>query len=300
MSKLYIILPVYNRLEITRSYIECLKSQTHQNYHLILVDDGSTDNTEAMVRSQIKSLTVLKGKGNWWWAGSLQQGINWLKSNAINASDIVLMSNDDVTFDKFFLEKAIAILSYKQHSLLQALSFSKKTGRLVDAGVKADLKGLKFQQTLTPREINCLTTRSLFMKFSDLLKIGNFYPRFLPHYLSDFEFTIRAHNKGLKLLTHPELKVIVDENTTGFLQTGFEKLKSDRLGFFIKKYFSKKSKSNPIYFTVFVLLTCPKIWIPLNIAKVWKWAITVILKQSFFALVSRSGIYKSGSFFESK
>ena len=290
MSKIYIILPVYNRLGITRNFIECLKSQTHQNYHLILVDDGSTDNTEAMVRSQIKSLTVLKGKGNWWWAGSLQQGINWLKSNAINASDIVQISNDDVTFDKFFLEKAMAILTDKQHSLLQALSFSKETGRLVDAGVKADLKALKFKQTLIPEETNCLTTRSLFIKFSDLLKVGDFYPRFLPHYLSDFEFTIRAHNKGLKLLTHPELKVTVNENSTGFLQTGFEKLPGNGLGSFIKNYFSKKSKSNPIYFTVFILLTCPKLWIPLNIIKVWRWAAIVIFKQSFSALFSRFSI----------
>ena len=300
MSKVYIILPVHNRLETTRCFVECLKLQTYANYHLILVDDGSTDNTEAMVRSQIKSLTVLKGKGNWWWAGSLQQGIDWLKSNAVNASDIVLMINDDVTYDKFFLEKAIATLSHKQQHLLQALSFSKKTGRLVDAGVKADLKALKFKQTLIPKETNCLTTRSLFIKFSDLLKVGGFYPRLLPHYLSDFEFTIRAHNKGLKLLAYPELKVIVNENTSGFLQTGFEKLKDKELCSFIKKYFSKKSKSNPIYFTVFVLLTCPKIWIPLNIARVWKWALTVILKQSFFALFSRTGIDNSDSFFKSK
>lgn len=281
MSKVYIILPVYNRIKLTRRFVKCLKSQTHQNYHLILVDDGSIDNTEAMVKSQIKSVTVLKGKGNWWWAGSLQQGINWLKNNAVSASDLVLMINNDVTFDKHFLEKAIAILTHKQHTLLQALSFSKQTGRLVEAGVKADLKRLKFTQTTIPEETNCLSTRSLFMRFSDLNRIGNFYPELLPHYLSDYEFTIRAHKKGLNLLINSELKIVLNESTTGVFQSGFEKLKNERFSFFLKKYFSKRSKANPIYFTIFILLTCPKVWIPLNIIKVWKWSATIVFKQLF-------------------
>ena len=299
MTKIYIILPVHNRLRTTLCFVECLISQTYQNYHLILVDDGSTDNTEEMVRRQIKSITVLNGNGNWWWAGSLQQGINWLKTSSVNSSDIVLMINDDVTFDKFFLEKAVSILKNKEESILQAISFGKGTGRLVDAGVKADLKNLKFKQTLIPEEINCLTTRSLFMKFSDLKKIGNFYSQLLPHYLSDYEFTIRAYRKGLNLLVHPELRTIVNENTTGFLQTGFEKLKDTSPNSFIKRYFSKKSKSNPIYFTFFILLTCYNIWIPINIIRVWRWAGTVIFKQSIFPLFSRANIYKLAKLFNS-
>ena len=81
MDKVYIILPVCNRRNITQKFVECLKSQTYTNYHLILVDDGSIDGTEEMVRSQIESLTVIKGNGNWWWAGGLQQGVDWLKES---------------------------------------------------------------------------------------------------------------------------------------------------------------------------------------------------------------------------
>ena len=54
--------------------------QTIKNYHLVLVDDGSMDETETMVRSYINvsQMTIIKGKGDWWWAGCLQQGIDWL------------------------------------------------------------------------------------------------------------------------------------------------------------------------------------------------------------------------------
>ena len=49
-GSLYILLPVHNRCDITREFIDCLKAQTFQDYHLVLIDDGSTDGTEQMVR----------------------------------------------------------------------------------------------------------------------------------------------------------------------------------------------------------------------------------------------------------
>ena len=71
-NKIYILLPVHNRKEITRGFVECLKAQTFQDYRLVLIDDGSNDGTADMVKESIPSVTVLRGIGDWWWAGSLQ------------------------------------------------------------------------------------------------------------------------------------------------------------------------------------------------------------------------------------
>jgi glycosyltransferase involved in cell wall biosynthesis len=79
---IYILLPVHNRREITKVFIDCLEAQTWQNYHLVLIDDGSTDGTEQVVRERVENLTVIRGNGNWWWAGCLQQGFNFLKKRA--------------------------------------------------------------------------------------------------------------------------------------------------------------------------------------------------------------------------
>ena len=76
---IYILLPVHNRREITGDFIDCLEAQTWQHYHLVLIDDGSTDGTEQMVRERVENLTVIRGNGDWWWAGCLQQGFNFLK-----------------------------------------------------------------------------------------------------------------------------------------------------------------------------------------------------------------------------
>lgn len=291
-DKIYIILPVHNRREITQCFIECLKAQTYQNYHLILVDDGSTDGTEEMVRSKVRSLTVIKGKGDWWWAGGLQQGINWLKHNDVQASDIVLMVNDDITFDHFFLERAVNLLKVKQPGLLTAQVFEMKTGRLFSMLSKANIKNLTFKKADSPEEINCCDTRALFTRFSDLIQIGDFYPKFLPHYLSDCEFTIRAYQKGFKIYVHPELKALINE-TIQYSESNF----FENAGFitFIKKYFSNKYPGNPIAWTAFAVIVSPNLFIPLNLARIWKEAIYKIIKHSWGCFISPKSINKAST-----
>ncbi len=264
MTFCYILLPVHNRREITQKFIECLKSQTYQNYKLILIDDGSSDGTAAMVASQISDLTIITGTGNWWWAGGLQQGINWLKTNSTNAEDVILMINDDVFVKPDFLAIAIALLQKTPKTLLQAQGYSLQTGECLDIGVHVDVNSFSFNRPNSPADINCLSTRGLFLRWQDLQQVGNFYPRLLPHYLSDYEFTMRSHRKGLTLSTHPDLKLWINEETTGFHPNGKWHFTS-----LFKRYFSRRSSANKIDWTMFVLLTCPKDKILINLAQVW-------------------------------
>lgn len=276
-EKIHILLPVHNRCETTRRFIECLKRQTYRNYHLVLIDDGSTDGTEQMVRAEIETLTIIKGHGNWWWAGSLQQGYQWLKLHARSPHDLVLIINDDTEFEDNFLETAVNLLSgiYKTKTLLLARCYSRDDKRLLDAGVHVDWKRLTFEHPLSPDQVNCLSTRGLFLRTEDFFVIGGFFPRLLPHYTSDYEFTIRAHRKGMKLATDPALKLWLDEKTTGHHHFNRE----DSFSSYIQTLFSYKSVSNPLFWTSFILLSCPWKWKMLNIARVWERMISQSIKR---------------------
>jgi GT2 family glycosyltransferase len=262
-EKLYILLPVHNRRQITKHFLHCLLNQTYQNYHLILIDDGSTDGTEDMVRCMIPTVTVIKGNGKWWWAGSLQQGYYWVKSHKIRRTDIILIINDDTEIENDFLEKAVSILSNLSNTVLGAYIYSKQTEKLIGRGLFVDWKKMSFQKVSDTEEINCLSTRGVFLRAGDFIKIGGFFPKLLPHYLSDYEYTIRANRKGIRLTTSPLLKLILDETLTGHKNLLLNSIES------IKKYFSVKSPNNPIYVTIFILLACPWKWKLLNIVRVW-------------------------------
>src|SRR3954466_494295 len=90
----HVLLPVHNRRAITEEFVNCLQAQCWPKWHLILVDDGSTDGTTELVRARVPSATILEGDGNLWWAGSLQLGYQWLMRHAAD-DDIVLIINDD-------------------------------------------------------------------------------------------------------------------------------------------------------------------------------------------------------------
>lgn len=263
-EKIYILLPVHNRREITRRFIESLNRQTYKIYHLVLIDDGSTDGTEEMVRNEIQPVTVIRGEGNWWWAGSLHQGYEWLKSQNLPLSNVVLIINDDTEFKADFLERGLALIERNKRTLLQAQCYSRQTDVLIDAGVHVDWSRLTFKQAGIPEQINCLSTRGLFLRLEDFFEIGGFYPRLLPHYGSDYEFTMRAHRKGLKLMTDQMLKLRVDEDAAGYHELG-------KISFFasLRKLFSRKMVMNPVYWSSFIWLACPWRWKLLNLLKIW-------------------------------
>lgn len=275
-ATIHILLPVHNRCEITRRFIDCLKTQIYQNYHLILIDDGSTDGTVEMVRERIDPLTVITGRGDWWWAGSLQQGYQWLKDNDIPEDDLVLIINDDTEFEKNFLENAVVVMNSCSRKLLLARTYDLATKELYEVGVYVDWKYLTFERLFSDEKTNCFSTRGLFLSLKDMHIIGGFYSKILPHYLSDYEFTIRADRRGMNLTTDKSVKLFINNETTGYHLNEITSLHE-----FIKNYFSIKSSSHILSWTSFIFLSSPIKYIPINITRIWLWALLKLLKLSF-------------------
>jgi GT2 family glycosyltransferase len=186
---IYIILPVHNRKNITELFIKSLVLQTYKDFKLVLVDDGSTDGTDEMVLSHLPESIILKGDGNLWWGGGLHKGYEWVKENATDGS--VLLINDDTIIAEDFLQVGANLLNNSEKTLYLAQAYD-KNNKHVDSGVCVDWDKLTFNQAKNKEEINCLSTRGLFLTVEDFLDIGGFHPVILPHYLSDYEFTIRA------------------------------------------------------------------------------------------------------------
>jgi GT2 family glycosyltransferase len=264
-ARVYILLPVHNRKVVTEGLIRCLAAQTYRDLRLVLIDDGSIDGTAEMVLGYLPNAVVLRGQGDWWWAGSLQQGLQWLRSENASPDDFVLIMNDDTTVAPDFVERGVVALRGRTRTLLLAQLYDRDTGNLIECGVHLDWQALRLRATSAVEEVNCFSTRGLFLRVGDMFEIGAFHPVLLPHYTSDYEYTVRAVRKGFALLSISGVRLSYDKRTTGMRQ--FE---AKGLIAFLRTIMSKRATDNPIYLSVFVLLACPIRYVPINVFRVWR------------------------------
>jgi GT2 family glycosyltransferase len=278
----HVLLPVHNRCSVTLRFAACLEKQTYKNYTLILIDDGSDDGTAASVCDVIPSVHVLQGDGSLWWGGGLHKGYEYLASLPVPDDDVILIANDDIEFDEDVLEKTARYLQGNAGCMASAKCYSKQTGLLLDEGVVVDWRSFTFTRVSAEETINCLATRYLFMEAGTFKRSGGFHPKLLPHYLSDYEFTIRAHRRGVKLSV-ADVAVYLDEKTTGMYYFEGRTWKEC-----LTWSFSVRNPENPVYFTSFLFLTCPWRWLLLNLTRVWG----VFLKRCFRTLFSQEYVHR--------
>jgi GT2 family glycosyltransferase len=267
-ERLYILVPVHNRRATTVHFVEALNRQTWRGYHLILIDDGSTDGTAEAVRAICPATEVIVGTGDWWWAGCLDQACRHLQRQGVADDDVLLLINDDVVVKPDFLERALAEFAPMRDTLLLARQVDAATGTEIDfgGGVRADLFELRFAAARQPEEINCLPTRGLFLRWRDYCRTGGFRPEQLPHYLSDYEFTLRAGRNGLALRIARTAALGVKAEQTGpAVKTIFEQPRADRF----RLLFSRRFKDNPVTWSVFVRLAAPPTRQPYLWLKIW-------------------------------
>jgi GT2 family glycosyltransferase len=264
MNKIFIILPVYNRVETTKKFVTALKKQSHQNFHLILVDDGCTDGTAEMVKSEIENVTILTGQGDLWWGGSLHRAYLHLKEIGVANNEYVMIINDDTVFNESFLETGLSYITQNPKTLLQATAYCDKSNILIDKGTRINWPLMKFNEAEKVDEINCLSTRGLILLGDDFLDIGGFIPEVLPHYCSDYEFTIRARKLNYKLKVSDGFSLKVDNDNTGLHSIDSYSIKD-----YIDKIFSMRSAKNPMTMSKFILKSAPLWAMPFALTRIW-------------------------------
>jgi GT2 family glycosyltransferase len=181
----------------------------------------------------------------------------------LNDGDQVLILNDDVTFEPDFLAHGNMVLAENPGACIQAVGVD-PVSEAVDRGAIADLVHLDFRAARPGEVANCLSTRGLLMNAGTFLRSGGFRPHRLPHYLSDYEFTLRVQRRGAQLL--------VDERFTLHVRldlTGLERPSARTLRGVWRESFSNRAKFNPKHWSAFAAMVCPWWIAPWHIARIW-------------------------------
>jgi len=207
-------------------------------------------------------LQVLAGDGNLWWAGALQLGFQALVQAGIPDDDAVLITNDDVDFEPDFLQQGLAVLASEPGAAFQAVGRDLLTGT-VDEGAHFSPLALRFRGVQPGEAPNCLSTRGLIMRAGNFKRSGGFRPQRLPHYMSDYEFTLRLQRQGVVLRCDLRFQMTVRLELTG----GERHCRSLRA--FWREAFTNRAKYNPIHTSRFAMMVCPPWVVPLHVLRIW-------------------------------
>ncbi len=265
---IYIVIPVFNRKEYTKACLESLQAQTDQNFKVVIVDDGSTDGTEQMLREEFPEVYVLRGDGNLFWTAGVNMGIRHaLKMGAEN----IMTMNNDIVVDKGLIENMYRWHKEKPEALLGALELDIETGNPIFGGERLDWKRSKIQVLLEvlPKSeqhgihrVTHLPGRGLFIPRVVFEKIGLFDQDRFPHYIADYDYTHTARRAGFELYVNYDAKILTYPDESGERQ-----LRKDKsLKNYYKHLFDKKGGGNLRDFTRFTLKNCPKPYIPFYLA----------------------------------
>jgi len=110
--KVSIVLPTHNGSRYIRQSIESCLSQTHKNIELIVVDDGSTDNTPEIVRSYGGRLICIKHDTNLGLPTALNSGF------ARSTGEYLTWTSDDNYYHPEAIEKMITFLKQRNGSFV--------------------------------------------------------------------------------------------------------------------------------------------------------------------------------------
>jgi GT2 family glycosyltransferase len=282
---LHVVLPVHNRRPITQAFARALNAQTVNDYRLLLVDDGCSDGTVAAVESLLppERLMVIHGDGQLWWAGALQRAWQLLSALPAGDADAVLIINDDVGIEPGFLAAGLAVLAEHPGACIQAIGIDKSSG-VRDRGAIADLLRLRFRPAAEGEAPNCLSTRGLLMRLNLFASSGGFRPDRLPHYLSDYEFTLRLARRGVPLVVDPRFQLMADPGSSGEADFAGRGLRE-----FIARSLSNRAKYNPRHWAALAWMVCPWWIAPLRVARIWTAFVRRGLRVALASGASRSG-----------
>ena len=104
-----IIIPTYNRANLIGKAIDSVLAQTYHNWELIIIDDGSTDNTRDVVRSYNDNRIKYFYQENRGRSAARNYGID------ISKGDYISFLDDDDYYLENFLEEFFHIISEKKY-----------------------------------------------------------------------------------------------------------------------------------------------------------------------------------------
>lgn len=211
-----IIIPCYNQGEYIEETLQSVLSQTYENIEIIIINDGSTDNSEETISNLIKEKPSIQ------YISIVNGGVSKARNIGISKASgkfVLPLDADDIILPEY---TKMAVEEFKKDSALIVVTglgefFGKENGSM-------NLPEFSMKKMLHGNIIYCPS----FFKKDDWEKIGGFDEKMT--HLEDWDFYIRLTNlnpEKIKRLNYTALRYRIKEpaiarNTIGFRDGSYD------------------------------------------------------------------------------
>lgn len=205
-----IVIPTWNGLELLTSCLRSIDVQSFTNYTIIVVDNGSTDGTVAVLRESYPEVRLVAFPENRGFSVAVNAGIQ------AGSSPLVFLLNNDTELEPdclhFLIEAAqrqnnqffaAKMLDFKDHNLLDGAGDSYLRGGVGYRLGTMERDGGWYNER---REVFGACAGAALYRRSFFDKVGLFDEDFFA-YLEDVDLNLRANRQGLRCCFVPEARV---------------------------------------------------------------------------------------------
>jgi GT2 family glycosyltransferase len=224
-KRVSIVIPNWNGADWLGQCVKALEQQTLTDFELILVDNGSTDGSEALAQSRAFPTRLIKLDRNYLFAIAVNRGIK------ASAAEYVVLLNNDTEPEPGWLSTLVAAMDDQPEygfAASKMLHFEDRT-KINTAGDGYSVYGLPFarwsDQTDGPQydqagPVFSASGGAAIYRRSMLDKIGLLDERFLI-YCEDLDLSFRARLAGYSCLFVPTARVYHHVGATSRRISGF-------------------------------------------------------------------------------
>ena len=211
-ESVYIIIPVYNRCNITLACLEKLKTNGDlARYHVVVVDDGSTDDTKEAIETLYPEVVVLNGDGNLWWTGAMALGMECAFERG---AEYFIWLNDDCLPQPNALTQLVAYMKQHPDTIASASFYTLEAKEPVRYSGFDGRKGLAARQGEIV-EVEGTSGWCVGIPVAVFERIGVPEARKFPHYAGDSMYTLKATRAGFKArVLGDAIAILVDPGTS--------------------------------------------------------------------------------------
>jgi glycosyltransferase involved in cell wall biosynthesis len=223
MRQVAIIMPYYNEADLLRKSVWGIFNQTHKDWHLFLIDDGSKRGSRAYevlnIPPQFEKQITIVYKSNGGVSSARNQAINMIVRDPSGRSFdyIAYCDSDDIWPSSYLEEQVKALLQggdvFKEYDMVYAAPDHK----FVD-GNKAIPYGIADYPDFPGSEMlikggNCIFISGVVHKAEILSKIGFFDWEL--NSIEDWDYWVRISQAGYKILKNPDTTFIYTVKMNG-------------------------------------------------------------------------------------